>query len=140
MFSCKFWKISKSTFFTEHLRTTASEKNKIRLIENQSWGTKVDVRKSKNIKLYASQSKNKISYNIRKKRLIYKNFKTCLTVFKFFNEPFIFIILCIWYQSYKWLNFTGVVIIPVIRKWRMVKWTIEKNKNYTILILKIDKK
>ena len=25
-FSCEFWKISKNTFFTEHLRATASER------------------------------------------------------------------------------------------------------------------
>ena len=26
LFSCKFWKISKNTYFTEHLRVTASVK------------------------------------------------------------------------------------------------------------------
>ena len=29
MFSCEFFKISKNTFFTEHIRTTASDDSKI---------------------------------------------------------------------------------------------------------------
>ena len=95
-FPVNFEKFLRTPFLQNISGRLLLKKNKIRLIENQSWGTKVDVRKSKNIKLYASQSKNKVSYNIRKKRLVYKNFKTCLTVFTFFNEPFIFIILCIW--------------------------------------------
>ena len=33
VFSCEFCKISKNTFFTEHLRTTASEYNKA----NENW-------------------------------------------------------------------------------------------------------
>ena len=35
MFSCEFCKISKNTFLTEHLRTTASERNGDNLFERE---------------------------------------------------------------------------------------------------------
>ena len=49
-----------------------------------------------------------------------KYFKTFVAVLQFFNEPFIFLILCAC-QRYKRLNFIGVLIIPLIRKRRMLK-------------------
>ena len=35
MFSCEFWEISQSTFFTEHLQATASLKKDFWIIKNK---------------------------------------------------------------------------------------------------------